>query len=184
MEHRRPNANTTKDLWAGHLDSGGLRGRLIRDVDYTMAVWKGWRLTRPIVLSPTSMGQSSMQIIKDAAAHDALQQYLVRVIAEDVRDALQRAAAGDASLEGAIEAITLTVASIVDGTRDLTHDGKPVIPVLMFGILDEDENITDVLSSGDTSFMHEYAATVAKDVARVEIPATDHRSDRDEQDQS
>ncbi|MDB4885773.1 MAG: hypothetical protein JWN79_1211 [Gemmatimonadetes bacterium] len=113
-----------------------------------------------------------MQIIKDEAAHDTLQQYLVRVIAEDVRDALQHAAASGASLEEAVQAITFGVATIIDGTRKMEHDAEPVVPVLMFGVLDEDENLTDVLSSGDTSFMHEYASTVARDLARDAARAT------------
>ena len=108
-----------------------------------------------------------MQIIKDEAAHDVLQQYLVRVIAEDVRDALQQAAASGASLEEAVQAITLGVATIIDGTRKMKHEAEPVVPVLMFGVLDQDENLTGVLSSGDTSFMHEYAGTVSRVVART-----------------
>lgn len=108
-----------------------------------------------------------MQIIKDAAAHDALQQYLVRIIAEDVRDALQHAAASGASLEEAVQAITFGVTTIVDGTRPMRHADAPVVPVLTFGVLDEDENLTGVLSSGDTSFMHEYAVAVAKQVVHA-----------------
>lgn len=106
-----------------------------------------------------------MQIIKDEFAYDALQQYLVHVIAEDVRDMLQQAAASGASFEDAVQSITLGIAGIIDGNRKMEHDDKPVMPVLMFGLLDEDENLGDVLTSGEPSFMSEYAASAARDVA-------------------
>jgi hypothetical protein len=107
-----------------------------------------------------------MQIMNDESAFDALQHYLVRVIAEDVRDALRLAAASGATMEEAVQAITFGVATIIDGSRHMTHDDEPVIPVLMFGLLDEDENITDVISSGEPSWMRDYAVEVARDAVQ------------------
>lgn len=115
-----------------------------------------------------------MQIITDDPTYLGLQQQLLQTLAGDVRDTLREAAEGSASLEDAVKAITVTVAMIIDGTREMAHDGKPVRPMVMFGVHAGDEAVTDVIANSEASSMHERAIAAAEAVlARPGTGTTD-----------
>ena len=108
-----------------------------------------------------------MLITTDAYVHDDLQRYLIEVIAGDVREIVEQAGLNGAALRDAIEHVTFGVATIVDGSRVMELDGKPVVPFLTFGVVDadsEDEEVTALLSSGEPSSMHEYATGVVSEI--------------------
>ncbi|MDB4879500.1 MAG: hypothetical protein JWL60_946 [Gemmatimonadetes bacterium] len=105
-----------------------------------------------------------MQIITDDLAYRHLQQHLLQALAGDVRDTLREAAEGGASFDEAVKAITVTVAMIIDGTREMTHDGRPVQPMMMFGTTGDGGDVTDVLSGGGSPALHERANEVAEAV--------------------
>jgi len=58
-----------------------------------------------------------------------------------------------ARLEDDINAIAFGVCCAIDGSTIMKHDGRRVLPVLTFA---ESANFARVISSGNTSFMHEY----------------------------
>jgi hypothetical protein len=112
-----------------------------------------------------------MKIINDSSAYDKLQLYLTKIIATDVREMLEQAGMQGSQLKDAAEAITFGIATIIDGSRMMEHEGTPVVPVLTFGILDEDDELSDLLSIGESSFMSEYAtSTVAELFSDVAPP--------------
>jgi len=102
-----------------------------------------------------------MQIITDGPTYLGLQQRLLETLAGDVRDTLRKAAEGSVSLEEAVKAITVTVAMIIGGTREMAHAGKPVRPMVMFGLQSGDEAVTDVIANSDASSMRERAIEAA-----------------------
>lgn len=102
-----------------------------------------------------------MQIITDDPTYLGLQQQLLQTLAGDVRDTLREAAEGSASLEEAVKAITVTVAMIIDGTREIAHAGKPVRPMVMFGVQGSDEAVTEVIATSEACSMHERAIEAA-----------------------
>lgn len=113
-----------------------------------------------------------MQIITDNPTYLGLQQQLLQTLAGDVRDTLREAAEGSVSLEEAVKAITVTVAMIIDGTREMAHEGKPVHPMVMFGVHAGDEAVTDVIAHSEASSMHERAIEAADAVlAREGAPS-------------
>ena len=108
-----------------------------------------------------------MDITTDPYAHDDLQRYLIKVMAGDIREMLEQAGLEGAALRQAVEQVTFGVATIVDGSRVMEVDGKPVVPFLTFGVVDadsEDEEVTALLSSGEPSSMHEYATSVVREI--------------------
>lgn len=108
-----------------------------------------------------------MDITTDPYAHDDLQRYLIKVIAGDVREILEQNGLEGATLRQAVEHVTFGVATIVDGSRVMEFEGKPVVPFLTFGVVDPesaDEEVTGLLSSGEPSSMHEYATGVVSEL--------------------
>ena len=108
-----------------------------------------------------------MDITHDSSAHDDLQRYLIKIIAADVREMLEQAGLTGSALRQAVEHVTFGVATIVDGSRVMEFDGKPVVPVLTFGTIDpegEEEEVTGLLTSGEPSFMHEYATGAVEEI--------------------
>jgi hypothetical protein len=51
----------------------------------------------------------------------------------------------------------LIITTIIDGSRLMEHEDQPVVPVLTFGVLDDGDELQDLLTSGESSFMSEYA---------------------------
>lgn len=105
-----------------------------------------------------------MQIITDDPTYLGLQEQLLQTLAGAVRDTLREAAEGSASLEEAVKAITVTVATIIGGTREMAHDGRPVRPMVMFGVDAGTEAVTDVIAASNASSMHERAIEAAEAV--------------------
>lgn len=105
-----------------------------------------------------------MRIVTDASTHDDLQRYLTKVLATDIREMLGEAGLSGTQLKEAVAAVTFGVATIIDGSRMMEHEDRPVVPVLTFGILDEedeDAGVQALITSGEPSFMQEYATAVA-----------------------
>lgn len=98
-----------------------------------------------------------MQIIRDDSAYADLQQALLRTLAGDVRDTLREAAAGSASFDDAVRALTVKVATIIGGARELSRDGRPVRPVVMFGVADGSDEGDELIAGSHATRMHERA---------------------------
>ena len=94
-----------------------------------------------------------MQVIVDKSSYDNLQLYLTRIIALDVREMLSQAGLSGVALQDAVEAVTFGITTIIDGSRVMEHENQPVVPVLTFGVLDDNEKLQDLLSIGQ--FAHE-----------------------------
>jgi len=103
-----------------------------------------------------------MQVTIDRAAYDARQLSLTREIARAARDALRDTGLAPERLEKAVQNLTFRITAILDGSGDLDFEEDVAIPVVMF--TNQDDEVTEVVSSGGTSFMHEYAMSVASDV--------------------
>jgi hypothetical protein len=108
-----------------------------------------------------------VDITEDASLHDDLQRYLIRVLANDIKEMLEQAGLSGTALQEGVAQVTFGVATIIDGSRVMAHEGKPVVPVLTFGVVDpdvEEEAITSLITSGEASFMHEYATGVVSEL--------------------
>ena len=70
---------------------------------------------------------------------------------------LSQAGLKGVALQEAVEAVTFGIATIIDGSRLMEHEDQPVVPVLTFGVLDDEEELRDLITSGESSFMSEYA---------------------------
>jgi hypothetical protein len=108
-----------------------------------------------------------VDVTVDSALHDDLQRYLIKVLAIDIKEMLEQAGLAGAALQEGVAQVTFGVATIIDGSRVMAHEGKPVFPVLTFGVVDPDiaeGELTSLITSGESSFMHEYATGVVSEL--------------------
>ena len=103
-----------------------------------------------------------MKVTIDRSGHDARQLSLTREIARASRDALRESGVAPDQLEKAVQNLTFRITAILDGSGDLDFEEDLAIPIVMF--TNQDDKVTDVVSNGGTSFMHEYAMSVASDI--------------------
>jgi len=90
----------------------------------------------------------------DCEKFDLLQIRVLDEIARTIKDALHEAGIKQEKIPELTENITFSIAAIVDGSRVMELEGKPVSPVLTFAA---DEEGTELVSAEGGSWMHEYA---------------------------
>jgi hypothetical protein len=97
-----------------------------------------------------------ISVVVDKSAYDDRQRALLRHIAEDVR---QRLTQWGAYSDDRLDDLLFRLTAIIDGSRVMEHEGKPLIPFLTFA---EERSPSQIISFGGTSFMHEYSVDVAE----------------------
>ena len=94
-----------------------------------------------------------MKIVIDASRYDEHQLFFVRKLCEILRGDLQRAGIDAEVSEELATEIAFSMCCLTDGSTILELDGKPFRPCLTFG---QDDDYSELLSSGRASWMHEY----------------------------
>ena len=94
-----------------------------------------------------------MQVEINNEAFDELQRYLVGEIVASVYSGLEELRLPRSKLEDIMNTIAFNVCCVVDGSTHMKHAEQQVVPVLMFA---KPNAIEEVVSSGSTSFMHEF----------------------------
>jgi hypothetical protein len=95
-----------------------------------------------------------MTIKIDEGKFDKCQLRLLEEIARDVKSALEEAGVSAERIQDVTESITFQIAAIVDSSRVMELDGKPLLPFLTFA---EDDKREQLIASPGGSWMHEYA---------------------------
>jgi len=106
-----------------------------------------------------------MKVSIDSSEFDKHQLFFVRKICEMLRQDLQRAGIDDEVGEELATQIAFAMCCLTDGSTILEFDGKPFLPCLTFS---QDDDYSEVLSSGGGSWMHEYAGGTVWDVYHEE----------------
>ena len=102
-----------------------------------------------------------MEITKNKPEFDKRQIKLIREIIVAVKNTLAESSVSldeQADLTGDI---AFSIASIIDGSRVMQADGRPLVPVLAFA---ENAQRTKLLVTEGGSFMHEYVFSTVDDV--------------------
>lgn len=94
-----------------------------------------------------------MKIVEDEARFDDLQMHLTYEIIGAVHRELERAKVTKAKIRELTGAVAFQVCAVLDCSYEMKMNGVPVRPVLTFAA---DEEITEVVSGGGVSDMHEY----------------------------
>ena len=102
-----------------------------------------------------------MQVSIDSSKYDKHQLFFVRKLCEMVVADLRQAGIGDEIGEELAEQIAFTMCCLSDGSTYLELNGRPFLPCLMFG---QDDDYSEVLSSGGSSWMHEYVGSTVWDI--------------------
>lgn len=102
-----------------------------------------------------------MQVSIDSSKYDRHQLFFVRKLCEMVIADLRRAGIDDETGEELAEQVAFTMCCLADGSTVLEMNGKAFRPCLMFS---QDEDYTELLSSGSGSWMHEYVGSTVWDV--------------------
>jgi hypothetical protein len=93
---------------------------------------------------------------------DELQLRVLTELLTSIRDGLRAAGVADEDvLYEATGKIGFSVASIIDGSRVMEHDGSPVVPFLAFV---NERNGTNLTAAEGGSWMHEYVFGAVDDV--------------------
>ena len=102
-----------------------------------------------------------MELIEDERSYDTFQIHMLKEIVKDIKEELESAGVASDSVEGHTGNIAFRVAAIIDASRIMESDGKPVLPFLCFA---RDDSLKEIVSSGGGSWMHEYVFGVVDEV--------------------
>jgi len=94
-----------------------------------------------------------MEITQNPSEFDKRQLKLISEIVRSIKNRLSDNGIPDDQLAGITSDVAFTVASIIDGSRVMYADGKPLIPVLTFA---DDEARTKLIAQDGGSSMHGY----------------------------
>ena len=99
-----------------------------------------------------------MRLKEDRQLYDRLQSHVLQEMTEAVRGHLRLLLSGRVppDLNAVTADIIFSVASIIDGSREIDEHGAPVIPVLGFATSEAREELV-FAELGYGSWMHEYA---------------------------
>jgi len=99
-----------------------------------------------------------MRLKEDRQLYDRLQSHVLQAMTEAVRGHLRLLLSGRVppDLNAVTADIIFSVASIIDGSREIDEHGAPVIPVLGFATSEAREELV-FAELGYGSWMHEYA---------------------------
>ena len=89
----------------------------------------------------------------DEGVFDRHQLHLIREIIRAIKSDLAGSGISEERLADVTGDIAFSIAAILDGSRVMQTDGKPLIPVLTFA---EDAQRTTLVARPGGSFMHEY----------------------------
>ena len=102
-----------------------------------------------------------MKVSIDRSQYDKHQLFFVRKLCEMLMGELQRAGIDDENSEELAAQLAFSMCCLTDGSTILELDGKPFLPCLTFS---QDDDYTEVLSSGRGSWLHEYVHGTVWDV--------------------
>ncbi len=102
-----------------------------------------------------------MEITLNPGEFDRLQLKLIGEIVRSIKNKLSDNGIPDEQLAGITSDVAFSVASIIDASRVMYADGKPLIPVLTFA---DDEARTKLIARDGGSSMHEYVEGTVDDI--------------------
>lgn len=107
--------------------------------------------------------EARVRLKEDRVAYDRLQPHVLQEITEAVRGHLKLLLSGrvPAELNAVTADIVFSVASIIDGSREMDDQGMPVMPVLGFVTSDARDELL-FAERGYGSWMHEHAHGAAE----------------------
>ena len=106
-----------------------------------------------------------MKVSIDSSKYDKHLLFFVRKLCEIVRGDLQRAGIDEETSEELTTQIAFSMCCLADGSTILEFDGKSFLPCLTFS---QDDDYSELLSSGGSSSMHEYVVGTVDDVFHEE----------------
>ena len=107
-----------------------------------------------------------MQIKIDRDEFDKRQRAVIQEIACNVKDLLQEMGLGDD--RGLVESLVFDISAILDGSRVMELDGKPLLPFLTFA---DEREPKQLLAAEGGSWMHEICGGVVEEMFEDEPPA-------------
>ena len=110
-----------------------------------------------------------MKLLTDKDRFDELQMYLISEIISDIRRKLIQAGISGDQLYDLTGKMSFSIAAILDGSRVMSMDGNPVLPVLTFETSRNSGTLTCAEEGG--SWMHEYVFGCVDEVFESEDEA-------------
>ena len=102
-----------------------------------------------------------MEITENPSEFDKRQLKLIAEIVRSIKNKLEDNGIPDEHLAGTTSDVAFAVATIIDGSRVMFADGKPLIPVLTFA---DDEARTKLITRDGGSSMHDYVEGTVDDI--------------------
>ena len=102
-----------------------------------------------------------MKVSVDSFKFDDHQLFFVRKLCEMLVTDLRNAGIDDERGEELATQLAFSMCCLTDGSTILEFDGRPFLPCLTFS---QDEEYSEVLSSGGASSMHEYVGSTVWDI--------------------
>jgi hypothetical protein len=100
-----------------------------------------------------------MRVKKDRDEFDKRQKALIQEVAFSVKERLQEMGlGGDRDL---VEGLVFDVSAILDGSREMELDGRPLLPFLTFA---DDRDPEELLAVESGSWMHEICGRVVEEM--------------------
>ena len=108
-----------------------------------------------------------MNITENEIAFDKRQLALTREIIRAIKSGLSNSGISEEQLADVTGDVAFSIAAIIDGSRVMQVDGRPLIPVLTFA---EDSERTKFIGQPGGSFMHEYVHGTVDDIFDEDVP--------------
>lgn len=106
-----------------------------------------------------------MEITQDESKYDKRQLHLIRELVRVIKSDLAAAGISEEQLADATGDVAFSIAAIIDGSRVMKADGRPLVPVLTFA---EDDRRKKLVAGAGGSFMHEYVHGMVDEVFEEE----------------
>ncbi len=100
-----------------------------------------------------------MRVKEDHDEFDRHQRALIREIASSAHERLQEMGLGDD--KELLEGLVFDISAILDGSREMDLDGKPLLPFLTFA---DSRDPKELLAAESGSWMHEICAGVIEEM--------------------
>ena len=100
-----------------------------------------------------------MRVTTNHDEFDKHQKALIKEIAFSLKERLQEMGLGDD--RDLVQGLVFDVSAILDGSREMEIDGKPLLPFLTFA---DDRNPKELLAAESGSWMHEICGRVVEEI--------------------
>lgn len=111
--------------------------------------------------TPPPPSAPKIEVRVDEIRFDEQQLFLMGEIVRTIRSELQQAGVEEEKLADVTSDIAFSIATMIDGSRVMNLEGRPLTPFLTFA---EDSERTRLVARDGGSFMHEYVHGIVDDV--------------------